>query len=144
MCATVKDALLRAGAVTDDDAAGVRGASPCQGCSSGELRYSHHQKNQVRHPRRVEDRPLPSTTACRNPKKPHGHHLDPGKVQVYPKSFPKDAVDAASGKGMRSGFGMLSSGGSGFPANGEEVKGLVLHVLKAQSSFGRLLACEKL
>lgn len=61
-----------------------------------------------------------------------------------PKTFPTDAVDAASGKGMRCGFGLLSCGGSGFPANGEEVEGLVLHVLEAQSLFGRPFTCEKL
>ena len=61
-----------------------------------------------------------------------------------PKSFPTDAVDAASGKGMRSAFGLLSCGGSGFPASGEEAKGLVLHMLEAQTLFGRLFTCEKL
>ena len=56
-----------------------------------------------------------------------------------PKAFPRDAANAASGKDVKSGFGPLSCGGSGFPANGQEVKGLVLRVLEAQSSPRKLV-----
>lgn len=63
------------------------------------------------------DRPLPRSTACRNPTTE-----SPG----LSKTFPADAVDAASEKGMRSGFGLLSCGDSDLPAKGEESKGLVL------------------
>lgn len=54
MYATLEDVLLQTAAVTDAAAAGIRGVSPCRGCGSGVLRYSHHQQNQVRHPRRVK------------------------------------------------------------------------------------------
>lgn len=144
MYVTLEDALPRVGAVADDAAAGVRGASPCRGCCSGALTYSHHQQNQVRHPRRRVESPQTD---------PYQGGLHAGTPRSHPaitrptglpKIFPTGAVDAASGKAMRSGFGLLSCGGSGFPAHGEEVKGLVLHVLEARSLFGRLFTCEKL
>lgn len=61
-----------------------------------------------------------------------------------PKPIPVDAVSAARRKEMGSGFGLLSCGGSGFPAKGEEVKSLLLCMVEAQRLLGRVFTCEKL
>lgn len=65
---------------------------------------------------------------------PHGQAPSEGYCMQEPttespalsRTFPAGAVDAGSGKAMRSGFGLLCCGDSGFPASGEESKGLVL------------------